>query len=98
MEDTIQNFKISITISEFGNLAKFYKTYAKGNREIVVENIEFEGEDEQHNTGSLIETITCKPSQLKYKVQNFVNDNHLNQECFSVKNNKGKEVMQEGDL
>lgn len=98
MKDTTQNFKISITISEFGNLAKFYKTYAKGNREIIVENIEFEGTDEQHNTGLLIETITCKPSKLKEQVKKFVNKNYLEQESFSVKNEKGKEIMQEKDL
>jgi len=98
MKDTTQNFKILITISEFGNLAKFYKTYAKGNREIIVENIEFEGTDEQHNTGLLEETITCKPSELKEKIQEFVNKNSFRQECFSVTNEKGKEVMQEGDL
>lgn len=94
----LEKFKISITVSEFGNLAKFYKTYAKGNRQIIVEDIEMEGEEDQHNTGLLIDTIVCYPTLLKEKVQKYVVDNSLQQECFSVTNSKGKEVMQEKDL
>lgn len=92
-------YKIAITISEFGNLAKFYKTYAKKNRIITVENVEFEGTSEQHNTGILEDSIVCEKSELKEKVKEFIHKNSLYQECFSIREEgKKKVIMTETDL
>ena len=97
---TLATFIISITISEFGNLAKFYKTYAKGNREIIVDGIEYEGTDEQHNTGLLIDKLVCTVedkknfhSVLTAKVKEFLDKNSLHQECFAITLEGSKKVL-----
>ena len=95
----MKTFIISITISEFGNLAKFYKTYAKGNIIIEVEGVEFEGTDEQHNTGIMTDKIVCKENKLKEKIKSFIYKNGLFGECFSIKEEGNKKViMTEDDL
>lgn len=92
-------FKIAITISEFGNLAKFYKTYAKGNREIIVEQIEFEGSNEQHNSGLMIDSIVCTRENLLVEVTKFVDKNFLRGESFNITEEGDKKViMTEMDL
>jgi len=90
---------ISITISGFGNLAKFYKTYSKGNRVIEVENVEHENTKDQHNTGIMIESIICSKEKLHTKVTKFVDKNYLRGECFSVREKgKKKVIMTEEDF
>lgn len=92
-------FTIGITISEFGNLAKFYKTFAKKNRIIIVENVEFEGTSEQHNTGIMQDKIVCKLSELKEKVKDYVYKNSLEQESFNIcREDSKKVIMTEDDL
>ena len=88
-----ETFKIGITISEFGNLKKFYKTFAKGNRIIEVGQVEFEGTDEQHNSGIMTDTIICDPNNLENAVRNFVVKNGLEQECFSVRKEGSEKVI-----
>lgn len=99
MKDTTKVFRIHITISQFGTLAKFYKTYAKKNREIIVEQIDFRDTDEQHVSGLMMDEIVCKPSQLKDKVEDFIHKNSLEQECFSIySGNSKKEILTEDDF
>lgn len=91
--DIKKTFKIAITISEFGNLAKFYKTFSKGNREIIVEQIEFEDTDEQHNTGILTDSIVCTRKNLLVEVKKFIDKNFLWGECFSITEKGSKKVI-----
>ncbi len=99
MKDTTKTFVIAITISEFGTLAKFYKTYAKKNREIIVEQVEFKGTSEQHVTGIMMDEIVCKRSELKDKVMAFIDKNSLYQECFNVtEEGKKKVILTETDF
>ncbi len=94
-----KTFKIAITISEFGNLAKFYKTYAKGNREIIVEQIEFEGSPDQHNTGLMTDIIVCKRENLIAEVKKFIAKTFLWGESFNItEEGKKKVIMTEVDL
>ena len=99
-KDYIITFLITITCSEFGNLQKFYKTYAKGNREIIIEGIEYEGTDEQHNTGLIIDKFTFKVKasnnyypELQKSVENFLDKNSLHGECFSIIKEGSKKVL-----
>jgi len=93
MKDVKQIYKIAITIAEFGSLAKFYKTYAKGNREIVVENVEYEGHPDQHNTGIMKDTIICSAHKLKREVKKFIDKNSLQGEFFSITKKGSKKVL-----
>lgn len=93
-------FKIAITCSEFGNLAKFYKRFAKGNREIQVEQIEFEGHPDQHNTGILVDKFTFPVRAdknyypvLQEAVENFLDKNNLHGESFNITQEGGKKVL-----
>lgn len=95
-----KTFEIAITIAEFGNLAKFYKTFAKGNREIIVEGVEFEGHPDQHNTGILKEKFVCtiKKGQtdhevLAAKVEDFLDKNNLHGEFFSIRKEGSRKVL-----
>ena len=97
--DIKKTFKIAITISEFGNLAKLYKTFAKGNRLIEVENIEFEGSADQHNTGIMTDTIVCLPENLLVEATKFVDKNFLRGESFNItEDGKKKVIMTEMDF
>ena len=92
-------FKIAITISQFGTLAKFYKTFAKKNREIIVEHVDDADTDEQHVAGIMYDKIVCEKSELKEKVQAYINKNYLYQECFDItEDGKKKTIMSETDL
>jgi hypothetical protein len=93
-----QTYIIAITISCFGNLKNFYKTFAKGNREVILESIEFEGEPDQHNTGILKEKFVCTQSELKNRIRKYIDENSFRGESFSIKNEKGKEVMTEDNM
>jgi hypothetical protein len=100
IKEYIATFLIAITCSEFGNLQKFYKTYAKGNREIIIEGIEYEGTDEQHNTGLIIDKFTFKVRKdnnyypdLQKAVEDFLDKNNLHQECFSITREGSKKVL-----
>jgi len=99
--DKTETFEIKITASEFGNLAKFYKRFAKGNRLIEIESIEFEGTPDQHNTAILTDNIVCTENELKEKVKQYISKNSLQGESFDVyRINKGKRVsiLDEDDL
>ena len=99
MKDTTKTFVIKITIAQFGTLAKFYKTYAKKNREIIVEQVDDKDTDEQHVSGIMIDEIICKRSELKDKVMAFIDKNSLYQECFDVnEEGKKKSILSETDL
>jgi hypothetical protein len=101
-----KKYTIAITISVLGNLAKFYKTYAKDNREIILENIEFKGKPDQHNTGILKQEIVCtiKKGQTEYQalqaeVEDFLDKNELHGEFFSIyKVGRKKELFTEDDF
>lgn len=94
-----KTFKIAITISEFGNLAKFYKTYAKNNRLIEINEIEFEGTEDQHNAGIMTDTIVCTKENLLVEVTKFVDKNFLRGECFNItEDGKKKTIMTEADF
>jgi len=88
---TTIEFKIAITCAYFGNLATFYKAFAKGNREITVEGVEFVGQPDQHNYGLIEENFTIKVkdkknfySELQEYVENYLDKNSLHGECFSI--------------
>lgn len=93
MKEVKQIYKITITISCFGNLEKFYKTFAKGNKEIVLENIEFKGQPDQHNTGFMKDTIICSAHNLKKEVKKFIDKNSLKGEFFYVTKKGSKKVL-----
>lgn len=94
-----ETFLISITISEFGNLSKFYRRYCKGNREIFVEQIEFKGTDEQHNSGYMIDEIICTERELKDKVKSYIYSNCLIGESFDVRREGSKKsILTESDI
>jgi hypothetical protein len=95
-----QTYIISITIGCFGNLKTFYKTFAKGNREVILENIEFKGSPDQHNTGILKEELVCSIKEgqsehkaLQSKVENFLDKNNLHGEFFSIRKEGSKKVL-----
>lgn len=95
-----QTYIISITIGCFGNLKNFYKTFAKGNREVILENIEYEGEPDQHNTGILKEKFTCTINKgqsehkaLQSRVENFLDKSNLHGEFFSIRKEGSKKVL-----
>jgi hypothetical protein len=98
--------KIAITCSQFGNLAKFYRTYAKGNREITVEGVEYAGQPDQHNYGLIEENFTIEakdkkniyPELQKY-VENFLDKSGLHGEAFSIfLEGSKKELFTEDDF
>ena len=106
MKKNMVQLEIAITISEFGSLKKFYKTFAKGNREIIVENIEFEGHPDQHNSGVLREKFELRVKnkkkiypELSAHVENFLDKNNLHGECFSIRDlDTNKELFTEDDF
>jgi hypothetical protein len=88
---TTIELKIAITCAYFGNLATFYKAFAKGNREITVEGVEFVGQPDQHNYGLIEENFTIKVKdkknfypELQEYVENYLDKNSLHGECFSI--------------
>lgn len=100
MKTKVVTFLIAISCSEFGNLAKFYKRFAKGNRIIEVESVEFEGDPDQHNTGILTDkfVFSKKPDdnyypELQKAVENFLDKNSLHGECFSITKEGSKKVL-----
>jgi hypothetical protein len=98
--------KIAITCSEFGTLEKFYKTYAKNNRIITVEGVEYEGEPDQHNYGLIEENFTIEVKdkkkiypELQEYIENYLDKNSLHGECFSITKDGGKkELFTEDDF
>lgn len=83
-----KQFIVQCTVACFGTLEKFYKEFAKGNRRVFLEDIEFEGEeefdkDEQHNTGIIRETLTVE-NDIVSTLRNWINLNNLERECFGI--------------
>jgi len=100
MKKTTIQLSIAITCSEFGNLAKFYKTYAKGNREIIVEGVEFEGHPDQHNYGLIKERFVLNVKdkkniypELSAHIENYLDKNSLHGESFSITKEGNKKVL-----
>jgi hypothetical protein len=97
------DYEIRITFSEFGKLSKVYKKFAKDNRKVIIEIIEYEDTEEQHNSGLLIDTIKCIDNSigtLRKMVSKYISDNSLHQECFGIydKNDLNKELYTENTL
>jgi hypothetical protein len=92
-------FSIGITISGFGTLEEFYKQFAKGNRLISVDDVEFEGTAEQHNVGTMTDSIICNEENLKDKVREYITESDLDDEYFSVtKKGRKKVILTEDDI
>lgn len=97
----MKTYQIEVTISGNYNCAKFYKKFAKNNRIININHIEFENTDEQHISGFFSEFFKCDEKKLLVFVSNYIKKNNLVGECFDVCNaldNEDKLKLTEDDF
>ena len=94
----MKKYTLTITASCFGNREIFYKNFAKNNRYVYVENVEFENTNEQHNSGYIIEDFETDNLKL-FMMNYFKNNENLSIEYFSVRE-KGQDtvILTEEDL
>lgn len=94
----MKKYTLTITASCFGSIETFYKMFAKDNRYLYIEDVEFENTNEQHNSGYIIEDFETDNLEL-FMINYLKNNENLLIEYFSVRE-KGQDmvILTEDDL
>lgn len=86
----MKKYTLKITASCFGTRQDFYKEFSKNNRLVVIENVEFEGENidsenPQHNSGYIIEDFETHKTLTDFMQDYLFDNSNLATEYFSIR-------------
>lgn len=88
----MKKYKLAITFSGFGTEEEVLKMFAGKNRELIIDNSENVGiEDEEHHTGIIYETI--ETDNFKSFMTNYIQENSYQGECFGIYEIGGKKEI-----
>ena len=86
------DFRLGITFSHYGKKELIEKKL--GTKEFTIEVSEFEGTKEEFHSGSFVKILTVSEgSNLMEVLNNFIKENDLSGECFSVSTLNGIELF-----
>ena len=86
----MKKYTITITASCYGTREEFYSEFSRGNREVIIENTDFEGEEEQHNSGYIVEDFETDKSLKDFMKNYFLENLYLEIEYFSIREREVK--------
>lgn len=97
--DGNMEYTLSITASCNGTREEFYLEFSKDNREVVIGNVCFEGGQDQHNSGYIVEDFETEYPLKDYMKRYLEINNNLAIEYFSIREKgRDKVIFTEEDM